>query len=70
MATAGGGRDLKNIVSRYMSTCKRGVFKTDKDDPNTMVYMVIMLRARSGTRKEVPGEVVGLLWFGISHGML
>jgi hypothetical protein len=42
----------------------------DKDDRNMMEYVVIILRARSGTRKEVPGKVIGLLWIDISHGML
>jgi len=62
LATAGSGRDLKNIVSKYMSTCKREIVKTGKADPNIMEYMVIMLQARSGTKKEVPGKVIGLLW--------
>lgn len=44
--------------------------KMDKDDRNMMEYVVIILRARSGTRKEVPGKVIGLLWIDISHGML
>jgi len=45
-----------------MGTSKREIVKTDKADPNIMeYYMVIVLRARSGTRKEVPGKVIGLL---------
>jgi len=53
-----------------MSTCKREIVKTGKADPNIMEYMVIMLWARSGTKKEVPGKVIGLLWVDISHWML
>jgi len=70
LATAGSGRDLKDIVYRYVSTCKRVIAKTDKADPKIMEYVVIVLRVRSGTRKQVPGRVIGLLWFDISHGML
>lgn len=40
----------------------------DKADPNIIVYVVIVLRVCNGMRKQVPGTVIGLLWFNISHG--
>ena len=47
-------------------------YKTDKSDHNIMEDMVIVLwvRTGSGTRKQVPGKVIGLSWINISHGML
>ena len=44
--------------------------KTDEADPNIMEYVVIVLRAHSGTGKKVPGKVIDLLWIDISHGRL
>jgi hypothetical protein len=35
-----------------------------------MEHVVVVLRARNETRKQVPRKVMGLLWFEISHGML
>jgi len=70
LATTGSGGDLKNIAYRYVSTSKEEIVKTDKADPNIMEYMVIVLQARSGTRKGVPGKVIGLLWIDVSHGMV
>ena len=58
LATVGSGRNLKNIVYRDVSTCKREIVKKDKADPSIMEYVVIVLRTRSGIRKEVPREVV------------
>ena len=41
-----------------MSTCKREIIKKDKADPSIMECVVIVLRVRSGIRKEVPRKVV------------
>ena len=42
----------------------------DKADPKIMEYVVIVLRACSGTRKQVLRKMIDLLWSDISHGTL